>query len=154
MTKRLTVKDFDPEVLKLFDQYVHGQLDRRGFLSQAGRYAVGGATAASLLSALSPTFAAQMVAPADPRIKAVYAEYPSPNGYGKLRRCTDERKVIVEFWLCLAAAFTVIRRLINRARSRYRGPPGPPPADSADDQLPVALRRLPDGGGRRVVRRA
>jgi hypothetical protein len=38
------------------------------------------------------------------------------NGYGKLRRCTDKRKVIVEFWLCLAAAFTVIRRLINRAR--------------------------------------
>lgn len=85
MTQRLTAKDFDPEVLKLFDQYVHGQLDRRGFLSQAGRYAVGGATAASLLSALSPSFAAQMVAPADPRIKAVYAEYPSPNGYGKLR---------------------------------------------------------------------
>lgn len=85
MTKRLTAKDFDPEVLKLFDQYVHGQLDRRGFLSQAGRYAVGGATAASLLSALSPTFAAQMVAPADPRIEAVYAEYPSANGYGKLR---------------------------------------------------------------------
>jgi hypothetical protein len=47
------------------------------------------------------------------------------NGYGKLRRCTDKRKVIVEFWLCLAAAFTVIRRLINRARSRYRWPNRP-----------------------------
>jgi transposase len=47
------------------------------------------------------------------------------NGYGKLRRCTDKRKVIVEFWLCLAAAFTVIRRLINRARSRYRWPTRP-----------------------------
>jgi carboxymethylenebutenolidase len=82
---RMTQHDFDPEVLKLFDQYVHGQIDRRGFLSQAGRYAVGGATAASLLAALSPSFAATVVAPTDPRIKASYVEYPSPNGYGKLR---------------------------------------------------------------------
>jgi hypothetical protein len=44
------------------------------------------------------------------------------NGYGKLRRCTDKRKTVVEFWLYLAAAFTVIRRLINQARSRYRWP--------------------------------
>ena len=82
---RMTQHDFDPEVLKLFDQYVHGQIDRRGFLSQAGKYAVGGATAASLLTALSPSFAATVVAPADPRIKAQYVEYPSPNGYGTLR---------------------------------------------------------------------
>ncbi|NHZ83476.1 dienelactone hydrolase family protein [Massilia sp. CCM 8695] len=82
---RMTAKDFDPEVLKLFDQYVHGQLDRRGFLSQAGRYAVGGATAAGMLAALSPSFAAQVVAPTDPRIKASYVEYPSPQGYGTLR---------------------------------------------------------------------
>ena len=82
---RLTQHDFDPEVLKLFDQYVHGQLDRRGFLSQAGRYAVGGATAATLLATLSPSFAATVVAPSDPRITATYVEYLSPQGYGKLR---------------------------------------------------------------------
>ncbi len=82
---RLTQHDFDPEVLKLFDQYVHGQLDRRGFLSQASRYAVGGVTAASMLTALSPSFAATVVAPADPRIRASYVEYPSPQGYGTLR---------------------------------------------------------------------
>jgi carboxymethylenebutenolidase len=84
MTKRLTTQDFDPEVMKLFDQYVHGQLSRRGFLNQAGRYAVGGATAASLLAALSPSFAAQQVAAADPRIKATVVEFSSPAGYGKL----------------------------------------------------------------------
>jgi hypothetical protein len=39
------------------------------------------------------------------------------NGYGKLRRCANKRKVIVEFYLYLAAALTVIRRLIGRARS-------------------------------------
>jgi len=42
------------------------------------------------------------------------------NGYGKLRRCTDERKIIVAFYLYLAAALTVIRRLFNRARTHYR----------------------------------
>ncbi len=82
---RMTQHDFDPEVLKLFDQYVHGQIDRRAFLSQAGRYAVGGATAASLLMALSPSFAAPVVAPTDARIKTAYLEYPSPLGYGTVR---------------------------------------------------------------------
>ena len=62
------------------------------------------------------------------------------NGYGKLRRSTDKRKVIVEFYLYLAATLTVIRRLINRARSLDRWPTRPPPADSADDHLPVALK--------------
>jgi hypothetical protein len=47
------------------------------------------------------------------------------NGYGKLRRFTDKRKIIVEFYLYLAAALTVIRRLINRARSHYRWPTRP-----------------------------
>jgi hypothetical protein len=47
------------------------------------------------------------------------------NGYGKLRRLTDKLKVIAEFYLYLAATFTVIRRLINRARSLYRWPTRP-----------------------------
>jgi len=42
------------------------------------------------------------------------------NGFGKLRRSTDKQRRIVEFYLFLAAALTVIRRLINTARSRYR----------------------------------
>ena len=68
------------------------------------------------------------------------------NGYGKLRRCTDKRKgctdkrkVVVEFYLYLAAALTVIRRLIGRARILYRWPNRPTTADSANHQLPVAL---------------
>jgi hypothetical protein len=43
----------------------------------------------------------------------------------ELRRCTDKRKVSVEFYLNLAAALTVIRRLINRARRLYRWPARP-----------------------------
>lgn len=83
---RKTAKDFHPEVLKLFDLYVHGLSSRRAFLDGAAKFAVGSVTAASLLEALSPRFAeAQQVAPTDPRIVSQYVEYPSPEGYGKLR---------------------------------------------------------------------
>jgi carboxymethylenebutenolidase len=84
---RKTANDFHPEVLKLFDQYVHGQVSRRDFLSGATKYAaLSGATAAGLLSALSPNFAAaQQIKPDDSRIKSSYVEIPSPNGNGKIR---------------------------------------------------------------------
>jgi carboxymethylenebutenolidase len=82
---RQTAADFEPEVLKLFDQYVHGGISRRDFLSSATRYAVGGGTAAGLLAALSPSFAAPLVARDDSRIKARYTELPSPDGNGKVR---------------------------------------------------------------------
>ena len=86
MTTRLTVNDFHPEVLKLFDQYVHGQLGRRGFLNSAAKYSAGAVGAELLLSQLAPNFAnAQQVHAGDPRIKAEYVEIPSPNGYGKVR---------------------------------------------------------------------
>jgi carboxymethylenebutenolidase len=83
---RRTVSDFDPEVLRLFDAYVHGQIDRRGFLDAAAKIAVAGVTAAGLLEALSPRFAeAQQIAPKDSRLKAEYVEIESPQGYGKVR---------------------------------------------------------------------
>jgi carboxymethylenebutenolidase len=72
--------------LKLFDAYVHGHIDRRAFLERAAKFAVGGATALGLLSALSPRFAqAQQIAPADPRLKSEYIEITAPVGYGKVR---------------------------------------------------------------------
>ncbi|CAN5644507.1 YghX family hydrolase [soil metagenome] len=78
--------DFDPEVLKLFDQYVHGVIDRRGFIEGASKFAVAGVTGAALLQALSPDFArAQQVAPSDPRIKTELVDFASPAGYGKGR---------------------------------------------------------------------
>lgn len=42
------------------------------------------------------------------------------NGYGKLRRCTEKLRPIVDFYLFLAAALVVLRQLIQRARLRYR----------------------------------
>ena len=81
---RQTAADFAPEVLKLFDQYVHGGISRRGFLDGAGRYAVGGVTAVGLLEALAPNFAqAQQVSPTDARLVASTFGYDSPQGYGK-----------------------------------------------------------------------
>ena len=81
-----TANDFHPEVLKLFDSYVHGGIDRRGFLDGVARFAVGGVIAAALLEALSPKFAqAQQVAPTDSRIKAEWVEFESPLGYAKVR---------------------------------------------------------------------
>ena len=78
--------DFDPEVLLVFDQYVHGDIDRRAFLERVGKFAVGTVTAAGLLAALSPRFAeAQQVAPTDGRIEGRYVEYSSPRGYGWAR---------------------------------------------------------------------
>jgi carboxymethylenebutenolidase len=83
--KRKTADEFHPEVLKLFDKYVHGDISRRDFLQSASQFAVG-VTALSLLDALNPRFAdAQQVAGNDPRIATNYIEYPSPRGYGKLR---------------------------------------------------------------------
>ena len=46
MPPRLTAHDFDQELLILFDAYVHGSLDRRGFLAQAQKFAKAGVTAA------------------------------------------------------------------------------------------------------------
>jgi carboxymethylenebutenolidase len=83
---RLTARDFDPEVMRLFDHYVHGRIDRRGFLDGAAHYAAGGMTAAMLLEALNPKFAlAQQVKPDEPRLAARYVEIDSPSGYGKAR---------------------------------------------------------------------
>jgi carboxymethylenebutenolidase len=75
--------DFPPEVLSLFDKYVHNVIDRRGFLEGAAKFAVGGLTAAGLLDALNPRFAeAEQVPKTDARVKAEYVEFPSPQGYG------------------------------------------------------------------------
>jgi carboxymethylenebutenolidase len=84
--ERKKATDFDPEVLALFDQYVHGGISRRGFLDRAQRYAVGGLTAVSLLEALSPRYLeGQQIRPEDDRLEARYVEYDSPQGYGKVK---------------------------------------------------------------------
>ncbi|HET9045496.1 MAG TPA: dienelactone hydrolase family protein [Casimicrobiaceae bacterium] len=84
--ERKTAADFHPEVLRWFDRYAHGEVDRRGFLQGIARYAVGGVSATMLLESLTPRFAqAQQVAAGDSRISGKYVEFPSPEGSGTLR---------------------------------------------------------------------
>ncbi len=84
--ERKTIADYDPDLLILFDAYVHGHVDRRGFLDRATKFAVGGVTAGMLLDSLSPKFAeAQKVPTDDARIKAERVEYPSPAGSGTMK---------------------------------------------------------------------
>jgi carboxymethylenebutenolidase len=81
-----TASDFDQGLLDLFDRYVHGSIDRRGFLDGAARFAVGGVTATMLLDALNPRFAeAQQVPRDDKRLHTESVEFDSPSGSGKLR---------------------------------------------------------------------
>jgi len=83
---RLTAKDFHPELLELYDFYVHGGITRRDFLDRAAKFAVGGLTAAAILASLTPNYAlAQQVMFTDPEIVAEYIWYPSPNGHGEVR---------------------------------------------------------------------
>lgn len=83
---RKTAADFDPDVLRLFDRYVHGDIDRRGFLSGTARIAGGMAAATGLLALLAPRFAAaQQVAPTDARIAVSSVEFDAPQGNGKVR---------------------------------------------------------------------
>ncbi|MCJ8520972.1 carboxymethylenebutenolidase [Pseudorhizobium tarimense] len=84
--KRLTAEDFPQELLELYDFYAHGKITKRDFLERAGKFAVGGLTAAALLSSLSPNYAlAQQVEFSDPDIVAEYITYPSPKGHGDVR---------------------------------------------------------------------
>ena len=83
---RMTAKDFDPELLQLYDFYAHGMMTKRDFLDRAGKFAVGGLTAAALLGMMSPDYAmAEQVSFTDPDIVANYVTYPSPNGNGAVR---------------------------------------------------------------------
>lgn len=82
----MTAQDFDQELLILFDAYVHGDIDRRGFLRGTQKFATTGMTAAMLLAALSPTFAqAQKVRADDVRLEARALNYQSPAGAGSVK---------------------------------------------------------------------
>lgn len=84
--KRPTAHDFNQEVLDLYDYYVHGQIDRRGFIERAGKLALGGLTAIAVLDLLSPQYALAAEVPKDDaRVTSDYLKYPSPEGSGEMR---------------------------------------------------------------------
>lgn len=71
------------EAFDWYDEYAHGDIDRRTFLS---RLAAIGLTAAAVTGGLLPNYAlAEQVSFNDPKIKASYATFPSPDGLGEVR---------------------------------------------------------------------
>ncbi len=73
--------DIDKRVYDLYDEYCHGFIDRREFLSRASALTVAGVSGLAMAQALLPRYAeAQMISFTDERIKATYVEYDSPGG--------------------------------------------------------------------------
>src|ERR1700738_4500882 len=76
--KALTQIEIDQRVFDLYDEYCHGHIDRREFLSRAAVMTIGGLAMAQAL--LTRYAQAQTISFTDPRIKARYVSYPSPGG--------------------------------------------------------------------------
>ena len=84
--ERKKSSDYPQELLDLFDLYVHGDLDRRGFLDRAAKFATGSVTAVALFESLRPNYAwAEQVRKDDNRVKTEYLNVPSPQGNGTIR---------------------------------------------------------------------
>ncbi len=73
--------EIDQRVFDLYDEYCHGRIDRREFLTRAASIAALGASGLAMAEALLPRYAsAQTISFTDVRIKANYVTYPSPGG--------------------------------------------------------------------------
>lgn len=84
--ERKTADEYPQELLDLFHEYQHGEMDRRDFLNSIGKFAVGGVTAAAILQSLTPNFAwAQTIAKDDKDIKVGYETVESPQGNGSIK---------------------------------------------------------------------
>jgi carboxymethylenebutenolidase len=84
--ERKSASDYPQELLDLFHEYQHGDIDRRTFLDRAGKFAVGGLTVAAIFEGLRSNYAwAQQVPPDDKRIKVGYETVPSPAGNGSIK---------------------------------------------------------------------
>jgi len=74
----ITQVEIDQQVFDLYDEYCHGDFDRREFLKRAAAL---GAAGLAMAHALLPRYArAQTISFTDERIKATYITYPSPGG--------------------------------------------------------------------------
>ncbi|MGO2234278.1 dienelactone hydrolase [Marinomonas sp. UCMA 3892] len=82
----LTSGSIPQEAFDWYDEYAHGDIDRRTFLSRLGTLSVTGVTLSIVAGALTPNYAlAEQVSFNDPDITASYVVYDSPNGHGKAR---------------------------------------------------------------------
>ena len=80
-----TKPELPPEALQAYNLYIHGEIDRRAFMSRVNKVAASTVAAAAIVDALMPNYAAaQQVRPDDSRIKTERATVPSPNGNGSI----------------------------------------------------------------------
>jgi len=74
------------EAIEIYNQYIHGEIGRRAFLSRVKKFAVAGLGASAIVEALMPNYAlGQQVSRDDERITASYETLPSPDGNGYIR---------------------------------------------------------------------
>ena len=75
------VQAIDKRIYDLYDEYCHGQIDRREFLRRASVITVAGISGLTMAQALLPRYAeAQTISFTDERIKPTYITYESPGG--------------------------------------------------------------------------
>ncbi len=85
-SERQQASEFPQELLDIYDEYVHGIIDRRIFFSKAAKFATAGVTVAALINSLNPHYAwAEQVSKSDARIETGYTTYASPQGHGEMK---------------------------------------------------------------------
>src|SRR5512132_2471431 len=81
-----TTQTVPAEAIEAYNQYIHGHIDRRSFMTRINAIAATSVAATAMIEALTPNYAAaQQVSPTDPRIKTERVTVPSPNGNGSIK---------------------------------------------------------------------
>jgi len=85
MTERNTI-EIPQQAFDWYDEYAHGDIDRRTFLSRLATLAGAGVSMSMLTAALIPNYAlAEQISFNDPDIHASYKSFDSPDGHGEGR---------------------------------------------------------------------
>ena len=154
--ERKTADDYPQELLDLFHEYQHGEMDRRDFLGSIGKFAVGGLTVAAIFQSLTPNFAwAQTIKPDDKDIKVGYETVQSPAGNGTIKgylaRPTKGKKfatvLVIHENRGLNPYIEDVTRRLAKARYMAFAPDGLTSVGGypGDEQKGVALFRTVDG---------
>ncbi|HEV8396523.1 MAG TPA: dienelactone hydrolase family protein [Vicinamibacterales bacterium] len=81
-----TTQTVPAEAIEAYNQYIHGHIDRRAFMTRVNAIAATSVAVTAMIEALTPNYAAaQQVSPTDPRIKAERITVASPNGNGSIK---------------------------------------------------------------------
>ena len=84
--ERKQATDYPQELLDLFHEFQHGEIDRRAFFSRAQKFAVGGLTVAAIFETMRPNYAfAQQIPKDDARLVTSYETVESPAGNGSIK---------------------------------------------------------------------